>query len=880
MSESRPDEGKGSQSGLPPVEPTPQDWLREIIDLLRTDTAHDFTLYKHGTLKRRIEQRMAVAGMDATDKGRYLETLRANAREASLLAKDLLINVTSFFRDPKVFDFVAEKAIPDLVHHQPPDHPLRIWVAGCSTGEEAYSLAMLFYERIEAAKRAVKLQVFASDTDPDAVAIAREGLYPAAIAADVSMERLARFFTREGQNYRVSPELRAAVIFSVQDVLADPPFSRMDLVSCRNLLIYLRPEAQAKVLSFFHFALREAGILLLGTSETAGSVDGYFEVISKSERLYRHLGSSHPRELGGSMTTSDDLYVPAEPETSRVPARQAALADLCQRLVMEAYTPAAVLINQRHECLYSMGPTDRYLRMAPGLPSLDVMAMVRQEIRAKLGSAIQLASQEKARIVVAGGARNGYPGSFSIDVQPVQSDGEELLLVCFVDEQERLITPPNDVDESPGAARAELWEPTRVIEGPDKTRKTAHGKALSLNEDYQPTHEELLASKEELQSLNEELTALNSQLHETLERQRTTSDDLQNVLYSTNVATVFLDTDLSIRFFTPATKSLFNVIPSDVGRPLADLNSLAADAALLSDSQAVLHSHEPIEREVETQNGVWFIRRILPYRTHDGGVEGVVITFTDITERKRISKALEEAKRQAELANVAKSRFLAAASHDLRQPLQTVALLQGLLAKAVEGEGAKRLVARLDETWGAMSGMLNTLLDINQIEAGTVRAELADFPIADLLNPLRDEFTYHAQALGLALRVVPCGRSIRSDPRLLEQMIRNLLSNALKYTKTGKVLVGCRWRPRTLSIEVWDTGVGIPDDELDAIFEEYHQLDNAARERSRGLGLGLSIVRRLGELLGHSVSVRSHPGKGSVFCHRDRAAVAGYGAAA
>ena len=878
MSESRPDEEKSSrvQSNQqrvsmhgPPGEPVPQDELTAIIDLLRTGTSHDFKLYKPGTLKRRIVQRMAVAGIDTNDTGRYLEILRSDTRELDLLAKDLLINVTSFFRDPKTFDVLVEKIVPHLVHCQPSGHPLRIWIAGCSTGEEAYSLAMIFREQIAAVKRSITLQVFASDVDPDAVAIAREGLYPEAIEADISVERLACFFSKEGRYYRILPELRAVVIFAVQDVLTDPPFSRMDLISCRNLLIYLRPEAQAKVLSFFHFSLRAGGILLLGTSETADNTGGRFEMISKSERLYRHTGTVRPQKSGGSMTSSGDIYVPAKPELNQRPARQTVLADLCQRLVMETYTPAAVLINRSHECLYSMGPTDRYLRMAPGLPTHDVMAMIRPEIRAKLGSAIQLAGQEKARVVMASGqsAHSGCPGSFSIDVQPVQSEGEDLLLICFVDEpvQGRPIVLAPGLGGNLEATDGERWEPTRIIENPDKGQKAISEKALSVYEEYQPTHEELLASKEELQSLNEELTALNSQLHETLERQRTTSDDLQNVLYSTNVATIFLDTSLSIRFFTPATKSLFNVIPSDIGRPLVDLNSLSADAALLSDSQTVLQSHEPVEREVKTQDGVWFSRRILPYRTHDGGVEGVVITFTDITERKHISKALEDAKRQAELANVAKSRFLAAASHDLRQPLQTAALLQGLLAKAVEGEEAKKLVARLDETWVAMSSMLNTLLDINQIEAGTVRAELTDFPVSGLINPLRDEFTYHAQALGLALRAVPCGRSVRSDPRLLEQMIRNLLSNALKYTKTGKILMGCRWYPKTLSIEVWDTGVGIPGEELDAIFEEYHQLDNAARERSRGLGLGLSIVRRLAVLLNHSVSVHSYPGKGSVF---------------
>ena len=255
----------------------------------------------------------------------------------------------------------------------------------------------------------------------------------------------------------------------------------------------------------------------------------------------------------------------------------------------------------------------------------------------------------------------------------------------------------------------------------------------------------------------------------------------------------------------------------------------------------------------------------MPYRASDEKAEGVVITYEDVTERRSTAEALSAAKRQAELASVAKSRFLAAASHDLRQPLQTLALLQGLLAKKVVGEKAQKLVGGIDEALSAMTGMLNTLLDINQIEAGSVKPEKADFPVNDLFDRLRDELTYHAQAAGLALRVVPCALSIRSDRRLLEQMIRNLISNALKYTHSGKVLVGCRCRQGNLRIEIWDTGIGIPESELQAIFEEYHQVDNAARQRSRGLGLGLSIVKSLGELLGHPISVRSLHGKGSVF---------------
>ncbi len=864
------------QAGLLPTG-VEQDWLAPIIDLLRTRTPYDFTHYKSGTLQRRIERRMAMSAIETDDMRHYLEVLRTDSGELDLLSKDLLINVTQFFRDPQVFATLADKIIPDLVRNQPPDQPLRIWIAGCSTGEETYTLAMLFREEIVATKRNVKLQVFASDVDPDAIAGAREGLYPKSIEEDVSSERLARFFTKENQSYRISPDLRAAVVFTVQDLLADPPFSRLDLVSCRNLLIYLRPEAQAKVVSLFHFALREGGILLLGNSETISNFEGRFEMISKSERLYRHIGRSRPGEIGLAMGIGDIVRA-ARSSQITPPSRQAGLAELCRRLVIETYAPAAVLVNRKHECLFFLGPTDRFLHVAPGHPTHDLLAMTRPGLRTKLRSAIQRCSQEGSRVRLSGGQtdHDGRTISFGVDVQPVLFEGENLLLICFVEEvwQEQSRDQPwtardaprvTDLEQELVATRAELQGAIHNLEISNEEQKAINEEALSVQEEYQSTNEELLTSKEELQSLNEELTALNTQLQETLERQRTTSNDLQNILYSTDVATIFLDCRLNIRFFTPATKLLFNVLPGDIGRPLVDLSSLAPDAALLDDARSVLKNLVPIEQEIESRNGGWYLRRILPYRTQDNVVEGVVITFADITERRRVGELLRATKRQAEQANLAKSRFLAAASHDLRQPLQTLALVQGLLAKSVEGERAQKLVARLDETVAAMAGMLNALLDINQIEAGTVSAEVSSFPVNDLFARLLDEYSYVAQAQGLKLRVVPSSLLIRSDPRLLEQIIRNLLSNAIKYTNRGKVLLGCRRHGGIVSIEVRDTGVGIPEEELQAIFEEYHQLDNAARERSRGLGLGLSIVQRLSDLLGHRVHVRSQPGKGSVF---------------
>ena len=807
--------------------------------------------------------------------------LRDDEKELDRLAADLLINVTSFFRDPAVFDVLSEKIIPDLVHNHSTDQPLRIWIAGCSTGEETYSLAMLFREEITAAKREIKLQIFASDVDADAVAIAREGLYPETIAADVSAARLTRFFSNDDHGYRVLPELRATIVFAVQDVLADPPFSRLDLVSCRNLLIYLRPEAQDKVISFFHFALREGGILLLGSAETIGGSKSRFEVISKAERLYRHVGRARPGEPGFLFGAADGARQPVRAPQSQPPSRQIALAEGCRRMILERYAPAAVLTNRKLEWLYSLGPTQRYLRVPQGHPSYDLLAMVRPHLRIRLRAAIQQAMLEKTRIVLPGGRTNyeGKPGSFEIAVQPAMIDGEDLLLVCFIDDpapghkRSPATTRPDvkhvaELEQQLEATQTELQAAILSIESSSEEQQAIDEEALSANEEYQSTNEELLTSKEELQSMNEELTALNSQLQETLERQRTTASDLQNILYSTDVATIFLDLDLNIRFFTPATKSLFNIIPTDIGRPLADLNSLAADSDLLIDARTVLQTLLPIEREIQARDGLWYVRRILPYRAQNDGVEGVVITFADITERRHAADALESAQREAQQANIAKSRFLAAASHDLRQPLQALSLMRGVLARKIHDdkkEEALALVTRLDETSAAMSVMLNTLLDINQLEAGTVHPQLVNFSLNGLLDRLRDEFAYHARAQKLHLITIGCSLSVYSDPRLLEQMLRNLLSNALKYTRRGRVLLGCRRRGGTLSIEVWDTGIGIAEHDLQAIFGEYHQLGNAARERSLGLGLGLSIVQRLATLLGHPVHVRSQLGKGSVF---------------
>ncbi len=980
--------------------------LAGIIDVLGARTSLDFTLYKEGTLLRQIARRMAIASIKDMDV--YLEAIHQDPDEIDRLAKDMLINVTHFFRDEKAFEVLAETVLPELIRRQPLGIPLRIWDAGCSTGEETYSIAMLFIEAIASAKRNVKLQLFASDVDDDALTIARNGLYPESISKAVSPARLERFFSQEGHGYRVARELRETVVFTTQDLLADAPFSRLDFVSCRNVLIYLRPDVQEKVLSLFHFALREGGILFLGASEAVGGFGERFKPISKKHRIFRHLGRSRPGEVAFPIAASPGNRGRPRHASERSPeiAPRPTVGSLARQALLDAYAPASVLVNARYEGLYYFGPIDRYLQVAAGEASRNLYAMAREGLRTKLRAAIRQAGREQTPITVGRVRmqREADAVTVRLSVVPVRSEGEELLLVSFFDEPEQKKSGKDGVEvgdpahvtqleQELEATRKELEGAIHDFEATNDELTASNEESMSVNEELQSTNEELETSKEELQSLNEELTALNSQLSGTIEHQRTTANDLRNTMNSSEIAMLFLDGNLKIRLFTPAASSMFNVIASDIGRPLADLARRINDPQLLADAADVLGDRVSPNREVEADNGAWFTRRIVPFRNPDDQAEGVVITFTDIsdgkaaereieaarsysesiidtigqplvvldadlrvisasrsfyvtfslrpeetvgrrlgtvgdggldnaalrdfldrltrgeraiaehpidvdlpvggarrllanaleirddslagrkilvtiddvTERLRASEALEEARRIAEQANLGKSRFLAAASHDLRQPLQTLSLVRGILAKRVKDETGTRLIAKLEETLGAMSGMLNTLLDINQLEAGIVRPEVIEFPIATVLDRLRTEFAYHLTTKQLEWRVVGNSLAVRSDPRLLEQMLRNLLANAVKYTERGKVLLGCRRCGDELRIEVWDTGIGIPAEQLEEIFEEFFQLDNAARERHRGLGLGLSIVRRVGDLLEHRISVRSWPGRGSMF---------------
>jgi two-component system, chemotaxis family, CheB/CheR fusion protein len=989
-----------SRQSSPPNESDARS-LSLILDLLRVRSGHDYSGYRIATLLRRVRRRMAIAGMKSIDD--YVVALRHDGAELDVLAKDLLINVTSFFRDTAAFAALAKTVIPELVRQHTGDAPIRVWVAGCATGEEAYSIAMLLIEGFVAANQSPKLIVFASDINPDAVAYARNGDYPDSIRDEVSEERLARFFTHAARGYRVSRELRDAIVFTVQDLLRDPPFSQVDLVSCRNLLIYVQPSEQERVLSLFHFALRERGFLFLGASETAGRLRDHFEPVADTVRVFRRAGPARARGKRTAPALSERGRALWPRLGERAEPKPPSYVDLVRDALIDSYGPtAAVLVNRKYQGLYYFGATDRYLRVGSGEPSRDLPQMLRAGLASKFRAAVRQAIRERAPATIRGEVkRNGASVMAAITARPVRHEGEELFLVSFADERARrspraLETPADasrieQIEEELETTRRELEATIRDLQSSNQELTSLNEEAVSLNEEFQSTNEELESSREEMQSLNEELTSANSQLHEALDREHKLSDDLTNILNSSDIATLFLDKALNIRFFTPASAQLFNLIATDVGRPLADLASRFIDADLSADARSVLANLTPLSREMTDGAENWYLCGILPYRTRDDRIEGVVISladisnlkaqerraraarayaeavvdavsspmivladglrvvsanqafyrafgtgsdatvghplaatsarqldtpvlhelldrvtggsdagdgcqlavdlpgigartlsvtakrieaagaddtnlliaFQDITDFKRTERELADAGRVSELANIAKSHFVAAASHDLRQPLQTLSLLHGALKQHLADKEALSLLAAAERAGKTMAGILGTLLDLNQLERGTIRPTLADFPVDDLFDPLDEEFAVLAKSKGLEWRHVRRGLIIRSDRLLLEDMARNLLSNAIRYTDHGKILLGCRRHGDRLRIEIWDTGAGIPAEQIPHIFDEYHQAPGVA-ERG-GLGLGLAIVRRLGELLGHAIDVRSRVGRGSVF---------------
>ena len=652
---------------LPLPEPDATQGLRKIFILLRDRTGNDFTLYKENTTRRRIERRMNVHQIETMKQ--YLRFVQANPYELDALFQELLIGVTSFFRDPPVLEVLVHKGLASLLEGKPEGATLRVWVPGCSTGEEAYSLAILIREYLTKRRLRFTVQIFASDLDSRAIETARVGLYPIGIAGDIAPERLQRFFTKEDHSYRVKKEIRDLVVFATHNILTDAPFTKLDLLSCRNLLIYLEPKAQHKLLPLFHYALKPQGLLLLGSSETIGGFERLFTVIDRKWKLFRRTAepSTLPhleRFPGGLMTGTTETR--AEAEVSLPATRPASIPMLIQKLLVSRYAPAAAVVNERGEVVYIHGHTGAYLEPAPGPSTHQLIEMSREGLQHDLALALHQAAGREDEVVrhdvrvKANGDVILVNVSVKRIVEPEPLDG--LFLVTFDTVRADKTTArkgavaraaaPLKKSES-GLMRELRFTKQRLqrtieeLQTSNEELKSTNEELQSTNEEMQSTNEELETTKEELQSLNEELVTVNSELQGKLEELSDTNDDLQNLLNSTEVATIFLDNELRIKRFTSEAKRVSNLITIDVGRPLSDIVSKLTSDRLVEDAQDVLQTLVVKERDVQTADGSWFFMRILPYRTSKNVIDGLVLTFLDITKMKKAEQVVEAVRAMA-----------------------------------------------------------------------------------------------------------------------------------------------------------------------------------------------------------------------------------------
>ncbi|MEX2442745.1 MAG: chemotaxis protein CheB [Alkalispirochaeta sp.] len=846
--------------------------LKKIFVLLRSESGHDFSQYKPNSIMRRIERRMAINQIDSMDN--YVTYLQNQAEEVTALFRDLLIGVTQFFRDHEAFQALEDTVIPRLVAAKTDNSVVRIWSVGCSTGEEAYSVTILLKEAVERLDKHVGLQVFATDIDSHAIAVARSGVYPASIAADVSPERLTRFFTAEPNDsqeiphhYRINKSVRDTLIFSEQNVIKDPPLSKMDLIICRNLMIYLSGDVQKKLIPLFHYALNPGGFLFLGSSESIGEFDNLFLTLDRKTKMYER------KELilrGQSVALGSFL----PPMKSNVPvlsgqkptAKKLSFRELAENALLQHTAPASALVDRQGNILYLHGRTGKFLEPATGeVGPYNILKMARQGLQPALKVALHKAANgndgiHSRRLNV---KTNDHFTPVNLSVYPVEAQADHDLsrpLFLVVLEEGPPDVPDHGSPASDGAGEgAEGVHDTLVealrdeLKAKDEYLHTTHDELersnadlmssveemQSMNEEMQSTNEELETSKEELQSVNEELATVNVELQTKVADLSRANNDMNNLLAGTGIATVFLDHQLRILRFTPTASALINLIPGDVGRPFGHILSNLVDYDHMGvDIQKVLDTLIPTEAEVQTREGNWFTVRILPYRTTDNVIEGVVINFVDITDRRA---AEQETKKQ--LAE--KEVLLQEVHHRIRNNIASIGGLLSSQAQLVTSPEALPVLHEALARVNSMSLLYDNLLIRDEYESSSVKdyVERLIDSVVDVF-PSDKEITIEKQITDFALppaRLFPLGI-----------IVNELLTNIIKYAFTGKnagsITVSLRKVNDHVTLTVHDDGIGLP--------ESY----NVGTSK----GFGLTLVSMLSEQLKGHFSIDSNDGTTSV----------------
>jgi two-component system CheB/CheR fusion protein len=759
------------------------DHLGKICSILRRTTGHDFRRYKQSTLVRRVRRRMDELRAESVPS--YVELLSRDPQEAEHLFHDLLIGVTHFFRDPEAFDALMEKVFPLLFEGKDADSQVRVWVPGCATGEEAYSLAILLREHLDRLEAPPQVLVFATDIDSQALEVARQALYPESVASQMSAARLERFFVQQGNMYQVAREIREMCLFSVHNLITDPPFSRLDLISCRNLLIYLESDLQKKVVPLFHYALRPGGFLFLGSSENIGGKPELFRTIDKRHRIFQSRDMVVRPPVNFPLTDRVRFGLRQGDDPHRRPAaREREVARAFESVLIENFAPACVVVTEQGDIVYFSPRTGRYLEPPAGVPTLNVLDMARKGLRLDLRTALHKAVTGRTAVTHEDVTfeADGTTQRINLIVRPMPEPGEEagLFMVVFqevVPARESRGEEAGDsrsaAGESPTVQRLEaelratrdhLQATLEELESSNEELVSSNEELLSMNEELQSANEELQTSKEELQSVNEELETVNAELKKKIEELARANSDLQNLFASTQIATVFVDRELRVTRFTPAATEVFRLIEGDVGRPISDIAPRFINGRLTQDIRDVLRTLAPRERQVyAADDGSWYILRILPYRTLDDVIDGVVITCVDVTDLK---EAQEQA---AQLAAIVES------SRDaiVGKTLDRVVTSWNAAAERMYGYSAQEAIGRpidfivAEEHRAQIAAAFEQLrqgIPIEPFETVRVRKDGTRLDIFLTLSPVRDP-------AGRLLGVSGIDRDI-SDRKRAEEALR------------------------------------------------------------------------------------------------------------
>ncbi|HVX59445.1 MAG TPA: chemotaxis protein CheB [Pirellulales bacterium] len=862
---------RGAHQGLP-----------AIFDLLNREYGLDFSHYKSTTVGRRVQRRLSMHRIDDLDE--YAERLRNDSDELNALYKDLLIGVTRFFRDREAFERLEREVLPEIIQKTPEDQEIRVWVVACATGEEAYSVAILLHELLEAAHRPVNAKVFATDVHRASLETASQGVYDEQALADVSESRLQRYFVHKSDGYHVGQDLRQMIVFAPHNILKDAPFTKLDLITCRNLLIYFQPLAQKKALSLFHFGLRTGGVLMLGPSETPGELSDEFETINEYWKVY-----SKRRDIALPADARQPLRSPElmrrTPLLASAPARAFPDTTLVGAYdwLLGRYMPPGLLVSERRELLHVFGGAEKFLRIKTGRPSADAFDLLDDDLKAAVTGAVQKVQRDMKPVHYSGIRLTaaGREALYRVSVEPIENRrSKSLHMFVSIIELEREGQAPPDGDGQMESLDADARQISRDrIEGLEAelrfTKENLQATIEELetsNEELQASNEELVASNEELQSTNEELHSVNEELYTVnAEYQKKISEltelhaDMESLLASTEVGTIFLDSELRIRKFTPAVSRTFHLLPQDIGRRIDSFAHSILHETLVEDIEGVLSSGSSCEREVADRHGQNYLMRIFPYQTRKS-IDGVVLTLIDISELKKAESLLNEAVRR-------RDQFLAMLSHELRNPLNAIVSAASLLE---HGDGHPQLGRQSHEIIQRqsqhMARLLDELLDVSRVTQNKIQMRKRILNLADIVEDAVESVRQRIKEgrLEFTQRIAEEPLYISGDPSRLQQMLTNLLDNAAKYTLAGgRIWLSLHADGDDAVIRVKDTGIGIEPELLGGVFDLFVQTKHTLDRSSGGMGVGLTLVRSIVELHGGRVEAHSGGiGKGSEFVAR------------